>query len=67
MAVISAAAGTANASVLEKPLAKAVEDAMVLAVQECIDEGITDPAVILERKAAARQRVKGERTEGQEG
>lgn len=38
--------------------ARAIEDVMIEAVKQCVQEGINDPAEILRRKLAARQKLK---------
>lgn len=56
------AAGVASASSLsgDKSVAERIEAAMHQAIQECLDQGITDPDAQRERMLAAREAVLGE-------
>lgn len=60
MPMIVEAAGTAAMSLTDKPLGALIEAAMLAATEQCTEEGIIDPEVILARKMAARARVKAE-------
>jgi len=53
---IAAATGSAGAGTKEQ--AKAIEQAMTAAVQQAIEEGVTDPDEIRKRQLEAREKAK---------